>query len=115
MADKPIERIIQEYVPGKQVSLAHLIPNPDKELLGKLGLPDKSNAIGILTITPSEASIIASDIARKSGNVSIGFVDRFSGAVLIIGEISSVEYALTQVINSLSSVLGFATPKITRT
>lgn len=115
MADTPIERIIQEYVPGKQVTLAHLIPNPNKEILTKLGLPEQSNAIGILTITPSEASIIAGDIAKKSGNVTIGFIDRFSGAVVITGEISSVEYAIQQVINSLSGILHFAVPKITKT
>ena len=116
MAETPVERIIQEYVPGKQVTLAHLIPNPNKEILMKLGLPEDSNAIGILTITPSEAAIIAADVAKKSGNISIGFIDRFSGALVITGEISSVEYAIKQVTNSLLGVLGFAVPdKITRT
>ena len=115
MADTPIERVIQEYVPGKQVTLAHLIPNPNKEILMKLGLPEESKAIGILTITPSEAAIIAGDIAKKSGNVTIGFIDRFSGAVVVTGEISSVEYAIQQVINSLQSVLRFDVPVITRT
>lgn len=61
----PTERMIQEYVPGKQVTLAHLIANPGKDLFKKLGLPDAVSAIGILTITPSEASIIACDIATK--------------------------------------------------
>ena len=32
------ERIIQEFVPGKQVTLAHVIANPDRNLYGKLGL-----------------------------------------------------------------------------
>ena len=50
----PTERMIQEYVPGKQVTLAHLIANPGKDLFKKLGLPDAVSAIGILTITPSE-------------------------------------------------------------
>ncbi len=49
------ERVIQEYVPGKQITLAHLIANPNKALYKKLGLNDVSSAIGILTITPSEA------------------------------------------------------------
>ncbi|VTO26050.1 propanediol utilization polyhedral body protein PduU [Klebsiella pneumoniae] len=48
----PTERMIQEYVPGKQVTLAHLIANPGKDLFKKLGLPDAVSAIGILTITP---------------------------------------------------------------
>ena len=79
----PTERMIQEYVPGKQVTLAHLIANPGKDLFKKLGLPDAVSAIGILTITPSEASIIACDIATKSGAVEIGFLDRFTGAVVL--------------------------------
>lgn len=112
---KNIERSIQEYVPGKQVTLAHLIPNADQEVFEKLGLIEAGNAIGILTITPSEASIIGADIARKSGSVSIGFMDRFSGAVVITGEVSSVEFALKQVIMTLENVLDFDVPEITRT
>ena len=43
----PTERMIQEYVPGKQVTLAHLIANPGNDLFKKLGLPDAVSAIGI--------------------------------------------------------------------
>ena len=39
------ERMIQEYVPGKQVTLAHVIANPGKDLFKKLGLPDTVSAI----------------------------------------------------------------------
>ena len=58
------DRMIQEYVPGKQVTLAHLIANPGKDLFKKLGLQDAVSAIGILTITPSEASISPPNPAR---------------------------------------------------
>lgn len=115
MLEKPIERVIQEYVPGKQVTLAHLIPRPDKEILTKLGLSHDANAIGILTITPSETAIIAGDIAKKAGNISIGFIDRFSGAVVITGEVAAVEFAMKQVIQSLTDILHFDTPQITKT
>ena len=61
------QRMIQEYVPGKQVTLAHLIASPDPVIFEKLGLQtDFRDAIGILTITPSEAAIIAVDIATKA-------------------------------------------------
>ena len=61
------QRVIQEYVPGKQVTLAHVIANPNKDLYRKLGLTSENmNAIGILTITPSEAAIIAADVATKA-------------------------------------------------
>ena len=56
------ERIIQEFVPGKQVTLAHVIASPDRDLYGKLGLIDAEGAIGIMTITPSEGAMIAADI-----------------------------------------------------
>ena len=115
MSERPIERVIQEYVPGKQVTLAHLIPNPNKEIYAKLGLPEDSNAIGILTITPSEAAIIAGDIAKKSGNVSIGFIDRFTGAVVFTGDVSAVEYALKQVIHTLGDMMKFTACPMTRT
>ncbi len=53
------QRMIQEYVLGKQITLAHVIANPDSGIYIKLGLPDSvnSNAIGILTITSSEAAL----------------------------------------------------------
>lgn len=31
-------RIIQELVPGKQITIAHIIANPDEILYNKLGL-----------------------------------------------------------------------------
>ncbi|HCK7138435.1 propanediol utilization protein [Klebsiella pneumoniae] len=99
----PTERMIQEYVPGKQVTLAHLIANPGKDLFKKLGLPDAVSAIGILTITPSEASIIACDIATKSG------------AVVLTGDVSAVEYALRQVTRTLGELMRFTACPITRT
>ena len=108
--------MIQEYVPGKQVTLAHIIASPNKEIYTKLGLPEgTSNALGILTITPSEAAIIAVDIATKSGDIQIGFIDRFSGSVVISGDVSS-EAALQAVIEGLQQILNFSvTCKITRT
>ena len=72
------QRTIQEYVPEKQITLTHLIANPDKDMCIKLGLDEgKTNAIGILTITPGEATIISADIAIKSGSIELGFLDRF--------------------------------------
>ena len=53
------QRIIQEYVPGKQVTLAHLIANPNPDIYKKLGvIGDHTGALGIMTITPSEGAII---------------------------------------------------------
>lgn len=109
------QRVIQEYVPGRQLTLAHIIANPQKDLAKKIGLSNNElNAIGILTITPGEAAIIAADLATKSANIEIGFVDRFSGSVVINGDISSVEAATSNVVDYFQNVLKFSIAEITR-
>ncbi len=111
-------RIIQEIVPGKQITLAHIIANPDKVLYYKLGLDpaeEHSGAIGILTLSPSETAIIAGDIAMKASGVELGFVDRFSGTVIVTGTVSQVEAALSAVTEYAINKLGFAVCEITRT
>ncbi len=110
------QRVIQEYVPGKQITLAHLIANPDKALYRKIGVPSIENgAIGILTITPGEAAIIAADVAVKAASVDIVFSDRFSGSVVVTGSVASVEAALKDVMEVLKNVLAFDVAEITRT
>lgn len=112
--DQPIERIIQEFVPGKQVTLAHLIAHPSDELAKKIGVPG-AEAIGIMTLTPGETAMIAGDVATKAANVHIGFLDRFSGALVIYGTVGAVEEALSRVVNVLSTQLRYSPCPITRT
>lgn len=108
-------RVIQEYVPGKQVTLAHLIAHPDRDICKKLGLnTETTQAIGILTITPGEASIIAADVATKTGEIEIGFLDRFSGTLVISGDVSSIESSLKGVVDFLNGTLRFSICEITR-
>ena len=109
------ERIIQEFVPGKQVTLAHVIASPDKNLYGKLGLIDAEGAIGIMTITPSEGAMIAADIASKSADIRVGFVDRFNGSLVITGDVAAVEVAIRDVMGVLSDRMGFARAPVTKT
>jgi ethanolamine utilization protein EutS len=118
MQQQEKQRVVQEYVPGKQITMAHLIANPTPDLSKKLGLVSAEgsgkNAIGILTITPSEASIIAADAAVKRADVRIGFVDRFSGSLVIVGDVAAVESALKAVLELLSGIMGFTPTEITR-
>lgn len=110
------QRMIQEYVPGKQLTLAHIIASPDHMIYRNLGLDDEDgDALGILTITPGEAVIIAADVATKGAEVKIGFLDRFGGALVISGDVASVESALKNVIFQFETVLQFSTVVITRT
>lgn len=107
------QRIIQESVPGKQVTLCHLIAHPDTAMSDKLGLT-RGDAVGIMTITPFEASIIAADCALKAGEISLSVVDRFTGSLVITGSVSSLEAALERAKKFLSAVLGFDTVELTR-
>lgn len=113
------QRIIQELVPGKQITLAHIIAAPDKILYKKLGLDPKidySNAaIGILTVSPAETAVIAADIALKASNVELGFVDRFSGTLIVTGSVSDSEAAVAAIVDYVTSKLGFSSCEVTRT
>ncbi len=108
------QRIIQEFVPGKQVTLAHVIANPTRDLYPKLGMLQEKGAIGILTITPGEGAIIAADVASKAADISIGFVDRFSGSLVISGDVAAVEAGIRDVMNILCEKMGFAGVEISR-
>ncbi len=112
-------RIIQELVPGKQITLAHIIANPDKILYKKLGLDPavdySKSAIGIITMSPSETAIIAGDIATKASGAEIGFVDRFSGTLIVTGTVSEVESALVAVTDYTRDTLKFTVCPITKT
>lgn len=112
-------RIIQEIVPGRQVTLAHIIANPNPVLYKKLGLDPRvdysGSAIGILTVSPAETAIITADIALKASGAELGFVDRFSGTLIITGTVSEVEAAFGDITNYVTNKLGFAVCPITKT
>ena len=114
LKEKNIQRVIQESVPGKQITLSHIIASPMKDIYERLGI-DEKGAIGILTLTPYETAIIAADIATKVADVEIGFLDRFTGSVVINGDVQSVETALSAVNDALKNMLGFTVAPITRT
>ncbi len=112
-------RIIQEIVPGKQITLAHVIASPDEILYKKLGLNPEidygRDSIGIITMSPAETAVIAADIAMKAAAVELGFVDRFSGTLIITGSVSNTEAAVSAVCAYAEDKLGFAVCNITKT
>ncbi|WP_125707754.1 BMC domain-containing protein [Companilactobacillus zhongbaensis] len=109
-----LRRVIQESVPGKQITLAHVIAMPNTKILRSIGIDETNISIGIITITPPEAAAIISDVASKSGDVKIAFIDRFSGSVVLTGDVSAVESALRKGIDALHQKLGFDIPEITK-
>ena len=113
------QRIIQELVPSKQISLAHIIANPDNILYTKLGLDPTidytRSAIGIMTVSPAEAAIIMADVAIKASGAELGFVDRFSGSLIVTGTVSEVEASVQAVLDYFDQTFGFVICPITKT
>ena len=111
-------RIVQETVAGKEITLAHVMGGPAPVIYQKLGLNPqldyRYSAIGIMNMTPPESAVIASDIAVKSGNVYLGFADRFTGTLIITGEISDVISALTEIVDYFRDSLGYVVCNITK-
>lgn len=112
-------RIIQELVPGRQITLAHIIASPDEIVYKKLGLnPDidyNKAAIGILTVSPAETAVIAADVALKNADIELGFVDRFSGTIIVTGLVADTETAIRAAVDYIGNTLGFTVCEVTRT
>ncbi|WP_243014111.1 BMC domain-containing protein, partial [Brevibacillus borstelensis] len=73
-----------------------------------------AGAIGILTLPPTETAIIAADIATKAANVELGFLDRFTGSLIVVGDVSAVEMAVDAVNRVLSEKLRFTPALVTK-
>lgn len=112
------QRIVQELVPGRQITLAHLIANPDRDLFEKLGLKPKNNdrmpAIGVLTVSPAETAIIFADIAMKAAGVKLEYVDRIRGSLIFTGTVSEAEASMQAVIDYAGDELNYAICRITK-
>ncbi len=119
LSNKEKLRIVQELVPGKQITLAHVIASPDPILYTKLGLNPEidfgRSAIGILTVSPAETAIIAADLATKTANVDLSFVDRFSGTLIITGMVADVETSIRSIAEYAQNTLNFTVCEITKT
>ena len=112
-------RIVQETVAGKEITFAHVMGGPDAIIYQKLGLNPEIDyhreSIGIITMSPAETAVIAADIAMKSSNIDLGFVDRFSGTLIITGTVSNTETAVNAICEYAKNKLGFAVCDITKT
>ena len=111
-------RIVQETVAGKEITFAHIMGGPAPVVFQKLGLNPQvdygQSAIGIMNMTPPESAVIASDIAVKSGDVYLGFADRFTGTLIITGKLSDVETALHEIVDFFREEMDYVVCKITK-
>ena len=111
-------RIVQETVAGKEITFAHIMGGPAPVIYQKLGLNPQvdygSSAIGIMNMTPPESAVIASDIAVKSGNVYLGFADRFTGTLIITGDLSDVESAMAEILRYFKDEMEYVVCRLTK-
>lgn len=56
----------------------------------------EGRSIGILQLSPPECAVIAADVAVKAAEVDVGFMDRFSGALIITGARAEVDAAIAE-------------------
>ncbi len=111
-------RIVQETVAGKEITFAHIMGGPAPVIYQKLGLNPQvdygTSAIGIMNMTPPESAVIASDIAVKSGNVYLGFADRFTGTLIITGDLSDVESAMVEILRYFKDEMEYVVCRLTK-
>lgn len=113
-------RMTRIRVPGKEVCLAHVISSSETCIYQNLGLhigvhegeDHTGEAVGMIRFTPWEAVVVAADVAVKSADVQIGFMDRFCGSLILTGGLSQVQTAVEEVVRFFGEVLGFQTCEI---
>ncbi|MCC6102827.1 MAG: BMC domain-containing protein [Olegusella sp.] len=109
-------------VPGREVDLAHIIGVSDRKVYENLGLhigvhegeDHVGEAIGLMRFTPWESVVIAADIAVKNSSISIGFMDRFNGSLILVGTIADVENAETEILRYFNDALHFNVCSLTK-
>ena len=108
-------RMTRVRVPGKEVCLAHVISPSDKSVYQNLALhigvhegeDHTGESIGLIRFTPWESVVVAADIAVKSANVQICFMDRFCGSLIVSGRLSDVQTAVEAVVRFFDEELGY--------
>lgn len=112
-------RMTRLRVPAKEVCLAHVL-NPSEEriyhnLALHIGVHEGEDhigeALGLIRFTPWEAVVVAADVAVKSADVQLCFMDRFCGSLIVSGKLAEVQTAVESVVEYFGKI-GFGTCKI---
>lgn len=114
-------RLARVRVPGREISLAQVIGVSERRIYENLGLhigvhageDHTGESIGILHFTPWESTVVAADVALKSGDVEIGFLDRFCGTLIVLGRRTDVQSAVEGVVDFFRDELHFPVCDIT--
>lgn len=113
-------RMTRVRIPGKEVCMAQVLVPSDPCIYQNLGLhigvhegeDHTGEAIGMIRFTPWEAVVVAADVAVKSADVQIGFMDRFCGSLILLGGLTQVQTAVEEVVKFFDEVLGFRTCEV---
>ena len=114
-------RLTRLNVPAREINFAHVIGVARREIYQNLRLHIGTHAgedhtgesIGLLHVVPNEATIVAADVAMKSGNVTIGFLDRFRGTVIVLGDLPNVRSAIEGAVDFFKYQLHFTVCDVT--
>lgn len=113
-------RMTRVRVPGKEICLAHIINPSDPIIYQNLALhigvhegeDHTGETLGLIRFTPWEAVVVAADVATKSADVQVCFMDRFCGSLIISGKLADVQSAVESVVQFFGEELGFTVCKI---
>ncbi len=113
-------RMTRVRVPGKEICLAHIINPSDPSIYQNLALhigvhegeDHTGETLGLIRFTPWEAVVVAADVATKSANIQVCFMDRFCGSLIISGKLADVQSAVESVVQFFGEELGFTVCKI---
>lgn len=109
-------RMTRLRVPGKEVCMAHIFTPSDERIYQNLALhigvhegeDHTGESIGMVRFTPWEAVVVAADVAMKSADIRLCFMDRFCGSLIVSGRLTEVETAVESVVRFFDEELGFA-------
>ena len=109
-------RMTRLRVPAKEVCLAHILNPSEERIYHNLALhigvhegeDHTGEALGLIRFTPWEAVVVAADVAIKSADVQICFMDRFCGSLIVSGKMTEVQTAVQNVVEYFGEI-GFGT------
>ena len=112
-------RMTRVRVPAKEVCLAHVLNPSEERIYHNLALhigvhegeDHTGEALGLIRFTPWEAVVAAADVAVKSADVQLCFMDRFCGSLIVSGKLAEVQTAVESVVEYFGKI-GFGTCKI---
>ena len=99
-------RMTRVRVPAKEVCLAHVLNPSEERIYHNLALhigvhegeEHTGEALGLIRFTPWEAVVVAADVAVKSADVQLCFMDRFCGSLIVSGRLTEVQTAVESVV-----------------